>query len=147
MLLYALIKLLTSIVILISSSTFFYLSFQSYYVPKNTLMKENLFFDFSKDHPTAKIKLMSLEKQWEYSNENLKRSQTGYNRGQRFLNPGVSYVISVDMILSKSSRNKYLSKFMLYMRSIDRNDTEIAHSSRPFVVDLLLSTINFSNIT
>ena len=136
MLIYAVIKILTSLVVLISSSIFFYLSFRSYYVPRNTLLKENLYFDFSKEFPTAKILLSSKEKQWEYSDENLKRSISRVTQETRFLNPGVSYVISVDMMLSKSNRNKYLSKFMLNMKLIDYNDTEIAYSSRPIVVCL-----------
>ena len=134
MILSAIIKVLMGLFIIFWSSVFFYLSFHSFYIPTNTILREPLYFDFSKESPVAKITLLSAEKQWEYSSERMRSALASVDPSKRFLNKGSSYIISVEMVLAKSSRNKDISKFMLNMRAMDKRNEQVAVSSRPFVV-------------
>lgn len=132
MILTAVLKLFTGLVILLFSSIFFYLSFQSFYIPKNVLFREPIYFDFSKDIPTAKITLASEEKQWEYSGSHEYEAKS--KRRYRFMKSGISYVVSMEMQLSRSNRNKVLSKFMVTAKASDIMGAEIAVSTRPIII-------------
>ena len=96
------------------------------------LLREPIFFDYSQEKPSAKITLSAAEKQWEYTDE--KRNHNTHKNRERFLRNGVSYVISMDVVLAKSSKNRELGKFMLDTRAIDSSGTSVASSSRPIIV-------------
>ena len=103
-------------------------------MPKNVLLREPLYFDYSIEKPEAKITLLAAEKQWEYTNEKRNENLERYKNKERFLKHGVSYVISIEMTLPKSNRNKELAKFMLNTRAIDISGSNVASSSRPIIV-------------
>jgi len=135
MLLSAVLKVLTSLVFLGSSSVVLYVTFRSTYLPRNVILREPLYFDFSKVEPTAKLTLLSEEKQWEYIDRAAKSSSAfKTNKNRRFLMPYATYIISVEIAVSKSQRNRNMSKFMLEMKTIGANNTELASSSRPVVI-------------
>ena len=136
MILSAILRLLVVFVTLGSSSIVIYLSIRSYLVPSNVIFKEPLYFDFSISQPKASVTLLAEEKQWTYTaDEGTSRSIKAKRQGnKRFLLPFTAYIISLDLTLAKSPRNRELSKFMINMKTIDRNGTEVAKSSRPIII-------------
>jgi hypothetical protein len=92
-------------------------------------MREPIYFDFSEQLPRARLNLLSEQKQWEYLNSNVKRKP-----GTRFLKAYASYVVSLELTLSRSRRNRNLSKFMLGLKTFDTNNTQVAVSSRPVII-------------
>lgn len=137
MLISAILKLLVSLVFLSSSSIVLYVTFRSMYLPQNAIFKEPIYFDFTKSEPTAKITLFTEEKQWEYVDRRAKSTSASsmhYKRNRRFLLPYTTYIISLELALAKSQRNRGISKFMLEMKTVSINNTELAFSSRPVVI-------------
>jgi len=94
------------------------------------LIEEKVYFDFSQDHPTASISLISPERQWEKL-VNLKQSCA--ERSSDLIR-GKYYDISVSAKLSKSLSNMALAKTSLQTRIIDCNGQTIAQSIRPLVI-------------
>jgi hypothetical protein len=107
------------------------------YLPQNAIYKEPIYFDFTKPEPTAKITLFAEEKQWEYIDRRAKSTSASAmhnKRNRRFLLPYTTYIISLELALAKSQRNRGISKFMLEMKTVSVNNTALASSSRPVVI-------------
>lgn len=137
-----LVDLALRLVVAFFVSLVVYLILYSYLLPK-ALVREPVFFDYmAKPNPTARISLVSLEKQWYYSNLKKSGGELGAGKGdvvpqqdsKRFLYPGYRYSIDLTFNLAKSQRNLDLGKFMVYLTMVDSTGDSIAKSARPVAI-------------
>ena len=123
-----------------AGSLFLYFGLYTYLLPK-ALVREPVYFDFTtKPHPSARIGLLSKEKQWHYVNTkrhglgSSSAEESGGSSLRRFLFPGFRYSVDLTFHLAKSRRNLDLGKFMVYLTMVDSSGDSIAKSARPVVV-------------
>jgi len=125
-----LMQLLVRLVVIFVLSFLVYIALYVYLLPK-ALVKEPVYFDYSESPPVARISLLSHEKQWQYlkPNSDGKRKET-----LRYLRSGSLYTLDAIFVLSKSTRNLDLGKFMVHATLVDSTGDAIAKSSRPVVI-------------
>lgn len=124
-----------------------YLAIYTYLLPK-ALIREPVYFDYSsKPLPTAKLSLLSLEKQWYYVGTKRLSSTMAASPEvkavRRFLHPGSRYSIDLSFSLAKSPRNLSLGKFMVYLTMVDSGGDSIAKSTRPVPIPYQSATSLF----
>lgn len=143
----AMALVLVIILISMSASYFMYLSLS----PKS-LLREKVYFDFSRSSPSARVSLVAREKQWYYlkndaavndnnnavKNNNDIADNSGMGNGafnsHRFLKSDSKYTIDAAFVLAKCPRNFDIGKFMVHTTVVDTSGDAIAKSSRPVAV-------------
>jgi hypothetical protein len=123
-----------------------YFAIYTYLLPK-ALVREPVYFDYSSTPlPTAKLSLLSMEKQWYYvGTKRLSSTMAApeVKAVRRFLHPGSRYSIDLSFSLAKSPRNLNLGKFMVYLTMVDSGGDSIAKSTRPVPIPYQSATSLF----
>jgi hypothetical protein len=99
-----------------------------------SLIREPVYFDFSKDYPETRVTLGSAEKQWSYLKHMNPNEDEVIPSMQNFLRTGSRYTFLLEFHLSKSDRNRNLAKFMVHVTSFDATAEAVSVSSRPVVL-------------
>jgi len=127
---YTIAKIVLFFILSLVSYTLFY----RWMVPK-ALASEPVYFDYDAKPPTAKINMLSLEKQWAYTNKknNIQMTNTNIDKksSTSFLRSDFVYQIDATFDLSKNRQNYDLGKFMVYLAVVDTTGASIAKSARP----------------
>ncbi|KAJ1437475.1 putative adipose-regulatory protein-domain-containing protein [Ochromonadaceae sp. CCMP2298] len=97
----------------------------------SALIHERLYFDHIASPPTARVKLLSAQRQWAYLQDGLEADQFTQ---RRFLQAGSRYDISAVVTVAKSARNFAIGTAALRLRLLDSSGEVTARSVRPLVM-------------
>lgn len=124
-----LVKLSISLSVMFFTSLIFYFVLYRLLIPKD-MINEPIFFNYNAKLPTARINLLSEEKQWEYyrSGEPFKQTCGTFFKSQ------AKYDISLQFGVSKSEHNQERRRCMVTVSMIDCAGDVLAQSTRPLIV-------------
>lgn len=114
------------------------------WVPK-ALIHERVYFNYVDHHPTARVKLNSAIKQWDYVRE----GGLELDNGGRFLKVGNGYDVHTTFTIAKSARNYDIGATPVTLELLDGAGQTIAKSVRALVIpyqhpmSLLLEAVAF----
>lgn len=127
------------ILIVSSSSTLFTLLLLRWlYLPKAEIVRDPIYFDYSKSSPSARIYLLYPNKQWLYSeisckNMNVHNCKKHKNNEALYLKRGTRYDFFVDFVIPKSVRNYRIAVSTLYAQVFNIHGEQVATSVRSLV--------------